>query len=245
MVILNRCFKQDPEWGRETVQFLKKTLGLKTAQIYKWGYDRKKLAEKENSEEVLLSFSKRSKSDSFMTDLSIDDYNYAVLKIWESISKHPSKEGLVRKEGTTETSQNSLKLAEFNKENSLSDKYWLNSNTNSVTLSESSEIVPSKLIQVDNRIENEDMIWLTSEKLEAKEDVEEIVIDDSNYIEESLNDFQYDDTYNYMRLHWEEYNQILNQDNYNLAKVENLGDSIIDWELSSEAEYAMNQMQDL
>lgn len=81
MVILNKCFKQDPEWNRETVQYLKKTLGLKTAQIYKWGYDRKKLAEKENSEQNLLNFSKGTKNDCFMTDLSIDDYNHAVLKI--------------------------------------------------------------------------------------------------------------------------------------------------------------------
>ena len=47
MVELNKCFAKDPNWSRDTVQYLKKTLGLKTAQIYKWGYDRKKLVEQE------------------------------------------------------------------------------------------------------------------------------------------------------------------------------------------------------
>ena len=52
MVELNRCFNKDPNWTRETVQLLKKNLGLKTSQIYKWGYDRKKLTEKEKENEL-------------------------------------------------------------------------------------------------------------------------------------------------------------------------------------------------
>ena len=81
MVVLNKCFKQDPSWSRETVQYLKKTLGLKTAQIYKWGYDRKKVAEKENLDAACCESSKKNKADTYMTDRFIDDYNYAVLKI--------------------------------------------------------------------------------------------------------------------------------------------------------------------
>lgn len=41
MVVLMRYFKHDPTWSRATVQKIKKELGMKTSQIYKWGYDQK------------------------------------------------------------------------------------------------------------------------------------------------------------------------------------------------------------
>lgn len=43
---LERQFEMDPTWSRKTVQICKKALNLKTDQVYKWGYDRKKLLEK-------------------------------------------------------------------------------------------------------------------------------------------------------------------------------------------------------
>ena len=223
---------------------MKKTLGLKTAQIYKWGYDRKKLAEKENIDAEYSKSSGKSKHDVYMTDRHINDYNDAVLKICDSISKHPSKEGLVRKEEVSESCQNSLKSTEPNKDNKTKRKIFSNANTHSATLSELSEIVPSKPLEMDNRTENEDMIWLTSEKLEPKDEVEEIIIDDSDYIEESWNELHSDDTYNYIKLHWDEYNQIIPPNNYGFINAEELEQSIIDWELSSEAEFAMNRMDD-
>lgn len=43
---LEEMFQKDPKWGRKTVQICKKELNLRTDQVYKWGYDRKKLLEK-------------------------------------------------------------------------------------------------------------------------------------------------------------------------------------------------------
>ncbi|CAI2375080.1 unnamed protein product [Moneuplotes crassus] len=39
-------FTQDPSWSRKTVQFCKDHLDLGTTQIYKWGFDKKKLLKK-------------------------------------------------------------------------------------------------------------------------------------------------------------------------------------------------------
>lgn len=82
MVILNKMFKQDPTWSRTTVQYLKAKLGLKTSQIYKWGYDRKKIAEKEEKLQLDDSNSLNlSTQDSYLTDSGIQDYNNAVDQI--------------------------------------------------------------------------------------------------------------------------------------------------------------------
>ena len=84
MVLLNQMFKNDPTWSRATVQYLKGKLGLKTSQIYKWGYDRKKIAEKEQS---ILESSKEVDlwtNDSYLTDDSILNYNEAVSQICDS-----------------------------------------------------------------------------------------------------------------------------------------------------------------
>ena len=35
-------FERDPTWSRETVQNCRNALNLKTQQIYKWGFDKKK-----------------------------------------------------------------------------------------------------------------------------------------------------------------------------------------------------------
>lgn len=47
VAFLERQFKSDPSWCRKTVQECKKVLKLRTDQIYKWGYDKKKSIEKE------------------------------------------------------------------------------------------------------------------------------------------------------------------------------------------------------
>lgn len=43
---LESQFVQDPSWGRSTVQYCKDHLNLGTTQIYKWGFDKKKLLKK-------------------------------------------------------------------------------------------------------------------------------------------------------------------------------------------------------
>jgi hypothetical protein len=101
MVVLLRHFKHDPNWTRATVQKVKKELGMKTSQIYKWGYDQKlKLKLEEEETQNLLSknqFSVSSKTDIFMTDGAINDYNHAVVKICNSIASNSSNEGMARK----------------------------------------------------------------------------------------------------------------------------------------------------
>ena len=43
---LEEQFERDPTWNRNTVQICKKALDLKTHQIYKWGFDKKKRLER-------------------------------------------------------------------------------------------------------------------------------------------------------------------------------------------------------
>ena len=43
---LEKQFAKDPKWSRATVQICKRTLTLKTAQIYKWGFDKKRMIKK-------------------------------------------------------------------------------------------------------------------------------------------------------------------------------------------------------
>lgn len=84
MVVLNQMFKSDPSWSRTTVQYLKNKLGLKTSQIYKWGYDRKKIAEKEKLQLDDSNGLNLSTQDSYLTDNAIQDYNDAVDQIWDT-----------------------------------------------------------------------------------------------------------------------------------------------------------------
>ena len=53
---LEQQFALDPSWNRKTVQTCKRTLTLRTDQIYKWGYDRKKLVARNNRRNKKLSF---------------------------------------------------------------------------------------------------------------------------------------------------------------------------------------------
>lgn len=46
---LETQFSKDPSWSRKTVQLCKTTLNMKTHQVYKWGYDRKKTLEKQQN----------------------------------------------------------------------------------------------------------------------------------------------------------------------------------------------------
>jgi hypothetical protein len=55
VAFLEAEFIKDPTWNRKTVQVCKKALSLRTDQIYKWGYDRKKLLQKVNRREAKLS----------------------------------------------------------------------------------------------------------------------------------------------------------------------------------------------
>lgn len=96
MVVLNELYKKDPTWSRETVQHLKKRLGLKTAQIYKWGYDRKKLAEMEDPPNDNLKSAALRREDTLLTDRSIRDFNRAVDEICEAFYKNHANEGLTR-----------------------------------------------------------------------------------------------------------------------------------------------------
>lgn len=50
VALLEAYFTQDPAWSRKTVKALKPQLSLSVDQIYKWGYDRKKLLKKRNAQ---------------------------------------------------------------------------------------------------------------------------------------------------------------------------------------------------
>lgn len=41
IAFLEEQFLKDPTWSRKTVQYCKKTLNLRTDQVYKWGFDKK------------------------------------------------------------------------------------------------------------------------------------------------------------------------------------------------------------
>lgn len=47
---LEKQFELDPTWNRKTVQYCKKTLNLRTDQVYKWGFDKKLLLAKKQKE---------------------------------------------------------------------------------------------------------------------------------------------------------------------------------------------------
>ena len=101
IVVLMRHFKRDPTWNRATVQKVKQELSMKTAQIYKWGYDQK-LKNKQESESAkqasLSQFSVSAETDTYITDSAINDYNEAVVKIWNSITSTSTFEGMTGKD---------------------------------------------------------------------------------------------------------------------------------------------------
>ena len=92
MVILNKAFNKDPSWSRETVQYLKNHLDLKTSQIYKWGYDRKKNSESEKQANEDMISSINNVNDQAMTDSRIQDYNDAVNKILDHSQENNTKQ---------------------------------------------------------------------------------------------------------------------------------------------------------
>ena len=48
---LEEQFAKDPAWSRKTVQICKKELNLRTDQVYKWGYDKKKRLRQQNGKQ--------------------------------------------------------------------------------------------------------------------------------------------------------------------------------------------------
>lgn len=50
VALLEAYFAEDPSWSRKTVKALKPQLPLSVDQIYKWGYDRKKLLKKRTAQ---------------------------------------------------------------------------------------------------------------------------------------------------------------------------------------------------
>lgn len=117
MIVLFKYFKEDPSWGRSTVQKVKKELGMKTSQIYKWGYDQKIKAENEtkglpNSPygHGGSSFCSDYESDQFMSDRSVTDYNLAVVAICESVSSNFGTERKIGKNSHCTSDQDHQKL---------------------------------------------------------------------------------------------------------------------------------------
>ncbi|CAI2371711.1 unnamed protein product [Moneuplotes crassus] len=58
VAFLEAQFEKDPKWSRKTVQYCKANLNLETAQIYKWGFDKKMILKKNtmNGISVLKSY---------------------------------------------------------------------------------------------------------------------------------------------------------------------------------------------
>lgn len=109
MIALIRYFKQDPSWSRSTVQKVKKEIGMKTAQVYKWGYDQKlklKEIEEQCKNGTKTGYTNSNENDTFMSDDSIQDYNEAVIGICRSVSGNKAIEGTNRK--------NSNKISDLN-----------------------------------------------------------------------------------------------------------------------------------
>ena len=52
IAFLEAEFKKDPLWSRKTVQICKEKLNLETAQIYKWGFDKKNIIKKWNKARI-------------------------------------------------------------------------------------------------------------------------------------------------------------------------------------------------
>ncbi|CAI2375278.1 unnamed protein product [Moneuplotes crassus] len=65
VLFLEQQFMQDPSWSRKTVQFCKDYLNLGTTQIYKWGFDKKKLFKKYSRIIVKLSNNAKPGSEEY------------------------------------------------------------------------------------------------------------------------------------------------------------------------------------
>ena len=77
---------EDPSWSRKTVQRWKKVLGMKTEQIYKWGYDRKKAITK-YKQLFPESNGFKTRFSNFTKEIDSNDLNQVVGSILDSM-KH-------------------------------------------------------------------------------------------------------------------------------------------------------------
>jgi len=88
---LESCFQNDPKWGRNTVKTLKSQLTeLTVDQIYKWGYDRKKLLKKNQAQKKARAF-QVSKLDACRLEMpndndKIQDFNEEVKKLMSLVT---------------------------------------------------------------------------------------------------------------------------------------------------------------
>lgn len=75
-IFLEAMFRRDPSWGRRTVQICKRHLNLKTTQIYKWGFDKKKLIKKykENPVSLEIEGDIQEMIDRLLRDEDIGDF---------------------------------------------------------------------------------------------------------------------------------------------------------------------------
>ena len=87
ITFLEQQLIKDPSWSRKTVQLWKRTLGMRTDQIYKWGYDRKMAMKRYSklypeSNGIKARFAKASK------DINNNDMNDVVDNIVESMKQY-------------------------------------------------------------------------------------------------------------------------------------------------------------
>lgn len=83
---LEQQLLEDPSWSRKTVQKCKRVLGMKTEQIYKWGYDRKKSIKK-YKQLFPESDGFKTRFSNFTKEIDSNDLNQVVGSILDSM-KH-------------------------------------------------------------------------------------------------------------------------------------------------------------
>ena len=86
VAFLEYQFGLDPTWNRKTVQIWKQALALHTSQIYKWGYDRKRLLAKNRRRQNLLSkISDQELDKAYQKELSDYGLNELVSRLVEGL----------------------------------------------------------------------------------------------------------------------------------------------------------------
>ena len=107
IAFLEAQFKLDPTWSRKTVQACKKALNLKTSQIYKWGYDKKKRLEgdtvKSSGQRLGRNSDKSSNNLSYSEVDTVLNLNSMVTNLIEQLER---EENLVRDYNTSSTPKN-------------------------------------------------------------------------------------------------------------------------------------------
>ena len=81
---LEEQFAIDPTWSRKTVQIWKKALGMRTDQVYKWGYDRKQTIERKFKRSGRISDQNRMKAIKINKSI---DLNSLVTLICETVEQ--------------------------------------------------------------------------------------------------------------------------------------------------------------